>query len=70
MNKTVLRFAQLFWPDINSLGLARQLVIVGDIFTGTYFFECISDEFSDEYIFNDNRECYYRSSGYDGAYPA
>ncbi|MEN8240285.1 MAG: PP2C family protein-serine/threonine phosphatase [Chloroflexota bacterium] len=36
MNKTLLRIAKVFWPDIASFALARQLVIVGDILTTGY----------------------------------
>ena len=36
MNKTFLLIAKVFWPEIASFTLARQLVIVGDILTTGY----------------------------------
>jgi serine phosphatase RsbU (regulator of sigma subunit) len=36
VNKNLLRFAKVFWPEINNHSLSRQLVIVGDLLTTFY----------------------------------
>jgi serine phosphatase RsbU (regulator of sigma subunit) len=36
VNKYLINIAKVFWPEIEEMSLARQLVVIGDIFTISY----------------------------------